>query len=160
QIFAENFLLFAGLGGRMNELSYLLPWLLDSFPWNLLAVTALFEAWRRRDPGPRFCALWWISLLAFFQIAAYKRRAYLLPALPAEALLAGWFIDAVLLRGVPFAPIRLSALVRRLARPALLCVTVAAVGALIATSLQGFRVGDGAFTPLDAALVLGSSAAI
>src|SRR5207249_9369274 len=111
QIFAENFVQFAGLDGRMNELSYLRPWLLDSFPWNLFAVAALFEAWRRRDPGPTFCALWWISSLALFQIAAYKRRAYLLPALPAEALLAGWFIAAVLLRGVTFAPIDLSALV-------------------------------------------------
>ncbi len=160
QIVAENFEQFAGLNGRMNELSYVLPWLLDSFPWNLFAVAAAFEAWRRRDPGPRFCVLWWISLLAFFQIAAYKRRAYLLPALPAEALLAGWFIDAVLLRGVPYTPIDLPSLLRRLARPALLCVTVAAVGALIAPYLPERWVGDGALTPLDTAVVLGGSAAI
>jgi 4-amino-4-deoxy-L-arabinose transferase-like glycosyltransferase len=148
-IFAENFVQFAGLGGRMNEFFYLWPWLLDSFPWNLFAVAGLFEAWRRREPGPRFCALWWISWLAFFQIAAYKRRAYLLPALPAEALLAGWFIDVALMRGLAFASIDPSALVRRLARPALLCLTVAVVGALIAPRLHRIWIGDAAMLRLD-----------
>jgi 4-amino-4-deoxy-L-arabinose transferase-like glycosyltransferase len=160
QIFAENFVQFAGVDGRMNELFYLWPWLLDSFPWNLFAVAALFEAWRRQDPGARFCALWWVSSLAFFQIAAYKRRAYLLPTLPAEALLAGWFVDAVLLRGLPFGALDLPALVRRLARPALLCLTVAAVGTLIAPPLHRLWVGNDALLPLDAAVVLGSSMAI
>jgi 4-amino-4-deoxy-L-arabinose transferase-like glycosyltransferase len=159
-VFAENFVQFAGLDGRMNELFYLWPWLLDSFPWNLFAVAGLFEAWRRREPGPRFCALWWISSLAFFQIAAYKRRAYLLPALPAEALLAGWFVDVALMRGRSFASIDPSALVGRLARPALLCLTVAAVGALIAPPLYRLWIGDAALLPLDAALVLGGSTAI
>jgi hypothetical protein len=159
-IFAENFVQFAGLDGRMNEFFYLWPWLLDSFPWNLFAVAGLFEAWRRREPGARFCALWWISWLAFFQIAAYKRRAYLLPALPAEALLAGWFIDVALMRGLAFASIDPSALVRRLARPALLCLTVAVVGALIAPRLHRIWIGDAALLPLDAALALGGSTAI
>jgi hypothetical protein len=160
QILAENFEQFAGIGGRMNELSYLQPWLLDSFPWNLLAVAAFFEAWNRRDPGPRFCAIWWISSLAFFQIAAYKRRAYLLPALPAEALLAGWFVDAVLPRGLPLASIDLFAFVRRLARPALLCLTAAGVGALGAPPLYRLWVGDQVLHPIDGALLLGGSAAI
>ncbi len=160
QILAENFVQFAGIDDRMNELYYLQPWLLDSFPWNLLAVAALFEAWRRRDPGPRFCASWWISSLALFQIAAYKRRAYLLPALPAEALLAGWFVDAVLLRDLPLPSIDLYALVRRLARPALVCLTAAVVGALGAPPIYRIWVGDQLLHPIDGALLLGGSAAI
>jgi 4-amino-4-deoxy-L-arabinose transferase-like glycosyltransferase len=160
QIFAENFAQFAGPDGRMNELFYLWPWLLDSLPWNLFAVAALFEAWKRRDPGLRFCALWWISSLAFFQIAAYKRRAYLLPTLPAEALLGGWFIDAVLLRRMPFASIELSALVRRLARPVVVCLAFAAAGALIAPFLYRLWGGDATLLPLDAALLLGGLTAL
>jgi hypothetical protein len=160
QILAENFVQFSGIDGRANELFYLRPWLLDSFPWNVLAVAALSEAWRRRDPGPTFCAVWWISSLAFFQIAAYKRRAYLLPALPAEALLAGWFTDVVLLRGRSFASIDLFALLRRLVRPVLVCLTIGSLGALVAVSFARLWAGAGGPLPLDAGLLLGGSAAI
>jgi 4-amino-4-deoxy-L-arabinose transferase-like glycosyltransferase len=93
QIFAETLTQFFGPDGRMPELFYLRPWILDSLPWNLVAAASLFVVWKRRDPGATFCAVWWLSVLLFFQIAAYKRRAYLLPALPAEALLAGWLLD-------------------------------------------------------------------
>ncbi len=96
QLIAENFDQFTGGNGRMRFGLYLRPWLLDSLPWNLVALFALFEVWRRRDAGPRFCAIVWLTILAVFQIAAYKRRAYLLPALPLEAMLAGWLLDVKL----------------------------------------------------------------
>jgi 4-amino-4-deoxy-L-arabinose transferase-like glycosyltransferase len=93
QLFAENLDQFTGANGRMAAAFYLWPWFLDSVPWNLVALAALPWVWKRREPGVVFCAAWWLVVLAFFEIAAYKRRAYLLPALPAEALLAGWLVD-------------------------------------------------------------------
>ncbi len=95
QVFAENLDQFIGANGRMSWTFYAVPWLIDSLPWNLAALAALALLYKRRDPGVVFCAAWWIALLAFFELAAYKRRAYLLPALPAQALLAGWLVDRV-----------------------------------------------------------------
>jgi 4-amino-4-deoxy-L-arabinose transferase-like glycosyltransferase len=102
QLLAENVEQFAGGNGRMRLSFYVLPWLLDTFPWNLVALAALVALWRdlRRGrplhPGAVFCAAAWLAMLAFFQIAAYKRRAYLLPSVPLEALLAGWILDATI----------------------------------------------------------------
>jgi 4-amino-4-deoxy-L-arabinose transferase-like glycosyltransferase len=84
---------FTGTTDTMRVAYYLGPWLLDSAPWNLLALLGVRQAWRRRDRRAGFCAVWWVCFLAIFQLAAYKRRSYLLPALPAGALLAGYWMD-------------------------------------------------------------------
>ena len=100
QLFAENLDQFTGGNGRMHFFFYAQPWIMDSAPWNLVALAALVvlarELYAGRAPsrGAGYVALAWLAMLAFFQVAAYKRRAYLLPALPLEALLAGWFLDA------------------------------------------------------------------
>ena len=94
QLRSENVDQFLGAHGRMRFLYYLGPWLGDSFPWNLLALLAAIRAVRARDPRGTYCALWWASFLLVFQASAYKRGAYLLPALPAAALLAGTWLDA------------------------------------------------------------------
>jgi 4-amino-4-deoxy-L-arabinose transferase-like glycosyltransferase len=93
QLVFENLHQFTGINSRMGPLYYLEPWLLDSFPWNVLAVAAVWHAWRTGDRRAGFCAVWWTSFLCFFELSAYKRRAYLLPALPAGALLAGLWLD-------------------------------------------------------------------
>jgi len=93
QLLNENLHQFGGGNGRMALLYYVVPWLTDSLPWNLLALIGAWQAWRTRHPGAIFCSLWWLSFLVFFELAAYKRRAYLLPALPAASLLAGWLLD-------------------------------------------------------------------
>ncbi|MGH7899154.1 MAG: hypothetical protein ACREQQ_14455, partial [Candidatus Binatia bacterium] len=80
-----------------------------------------------------FCTVWWLTLLAFFEIAAYKRRAYLLPALPAEALLAGWFLDVRVLGGAETKPPSDAA---GLALPR----AVPAIGACTAAALLGWLV--------------------
>ncbi len=93
QLIHENFRQFTGVNGRMEVFYYVVPWLLDSFPWSLMALAGIWEAWRRRDRGALFCTVWWISFMVFFTLAAYKRRAYILPALPASSLLAGYWLD-------------------------------------------------------------------
>lgn len=94
QLRSENLDQFLGTNGRMGFLYYLGPWLGDSFPWNLLALLAAIRAVRARDTRGTFCAIWWASFLLVFEVSAYKRGAYLLPALPAAALLAGRWLDA------------------------------------------------------------------
>ena len=94
QLINENFRQgIIGATARMGVFSYVVPWLRESFPWNLMALAGIWEAWRRRDQGALFCTVWWISFMVVFHIAAYKRRAYLLPALPASSLLAGYWLD-------------------------------------------------------------------
>jgi 4-amino-4-deoxy-L-arabinose transferase-like glycosyltransferase len=93
QIRQETLGQFTGLNGRMRFFYYLGPWATDGFPWNLVALFAAYRALREKNRGARFLLAWWAAFLAFFQVAAYKRGAYLLPALPAAALLAGWQLD-------------------------------------------------------------------
>ena len=161
QLLAENVGQFTGVNGAMTSFYYVWPWLLDSFPWNLIACLALVEVWKTRHPGASFCAVWWLSLLALFQVAAYKRRAYLLPALPAEALLAGWLLDRRLPKAagwgrggaeVPTFSLTGSRAPARSAGLALLvCAAMATVGwtaAPVASSLAGsssWSRTDGAF---------------
>jgi 4-amino-4-deoxy-L-arabinose transferase-like glycosyltransferase len=93
QLVKETFGQFTGANAEMWAFYYLLPWLQDSAPWNLFAVWGVWCAWRARDPRAGFCAVWWVSFLAIFQLSAYKRQAYLLPAVPAGALLGGYAMD-------------------------------------------------------------------
>ncbi|HVC43179.1 MAG TPA: hypothetical protein VND20_00050 [Candidatus Binataceae bacterium] len=53
----------------------------------------LAEAPRARA-AVRLCAIFWIVTVVFFTIAAYKRRAYLLPLWPATAVTLAWWLDA------------------------------------------------------------------
>ncbi len=159
QLFAENFDQFVGVSGRMRESFYLEPWLVDSFPWNLLAIFALGAVWRRREPGAVFCAIWWIAVLAFYQIAAYKRRAYLLPALPAEAMLAGWYLDRVVLLGSPLPSIEVGRWLRRAATPVRVCALAGLVGALGVPPAVRAWVENGSLGPLDAAVAVAAGTA-
>ncbi|MET0152719.1 MAG: glycosyltransferase family 39 protein, partial [Candidatus Binatia bacterium] len=156
-LFAENFDQFVGVGGRMRESFYLEPWLLDSFPWNLLALFALGAVWRRREPAAVFCAIWWIVVIAFYQIAAYKRRAYLLPALPAEAMIAGWYLDRVALTPLP--SVAVGEWLSRAARPVLACFLAGLVGAVAAPPAVRAWVENGSLGPLDAAVAVAAAAA-
>ena len=98
QLLNENLRQFSGSNGKMATFYYVEPWLTGSFPWNLVALAAILAACRERDRRMLFCAMWWIGFLAFFQIAAYKRGAYLLPALFPGLLLCGSFLDRTLPR--------------------------------------------------------------
>ena len=65
--------------------SLALPWLLR--PWR--------DAWRARDARVWLPLAWFVLVLAFFSASAGKRDMYLLPALPALALAAAPFLDAI-----------------------------------------------------------------
>ena len=93
QLLDETLEQFTGGTSRMWVFYYVLPWLQDTAPWNLFALLGAWRAWRLRDPRAAFCVVWWVSFLAVFQLSAYKRQAYLLPAVPASALLAGYGMD-------------------------------------------------------------------
>jgi 4-amino-4-deoxy-L-arabinose transferase-like glycosyltransferase len=42
----------------------------------------------------RLCAIFWVVTVLFFTVAAYKRRAYLLPLWPASAIMLAWWLTA------------------------------------------------------------------
>ena len=84
-------------GGRYSErplawhaLFYVIHLPLIGLPWSPLAAAGLWAAWRAdrfRDPRLRFLVCWMLAPVVAFTPAQYKLRYYLLPALPALALL-------------------------------------------------------------------------
>jgi 4-amino-4-deoxy-L-arabinose transferase-like glycosyltransferase len=62
-----------------------------ALPWTPLAAFALWRAWRSggiADPRDRFLLCWMLAPVIVFTPAQYKLRYYLLPSLPALALLS------------------------------------------------------------------------
>ncbi|HTY54437.1 MAG TPA: phospholipid carrier-dependent glycosyltransferase [Candidatus Binataceae bacterium] len=107
QIGSENFGRFFGSLGEMAPTYYLKPILLNSVPASLLAPFAVIAALsnrqqtaeltragssRRAVSSVKLFAIFWLVTVAFFSIAAYKRRAYLLPLWPPTAVLIAWWI--------------------------------------------------------------------
>ncbi|HUY39501.1 MAG TPA: glycosyltransferase family 39 protein [Candidatus Binataceae bacterium] len=107
QIVSENFSRFLGALGHMPIGYYVQPLLLNSGPLSLIAPFAVFaalarkdtdeiadrgEADRRGDRCARLFAIFWIVTIVFFELAAYKRKAYLLPMWPASSFLIAWWI--------------------------------------------------------------------
>lgn len=100
-------------GGRYSERSlawhalfYVLHLPLIGLPWSPLAMVALWLAWRDdrlRDPRVRFLLCWMLAPVVAFTPAQYKLRYYLLPALPALALL-GAPVAVRLWRATPVRP--------------------------------------------------------
>ena len=75
-------------------------------PWTPLVVAAIWHAWRRQafaQPLVRFLLCWAVAPLIVFTPAEYKLRYYLLPSIPALALLMGPFAAALVAtsRGKP-----------------------------------------------------------
>ncbi len=104
QVGSENFGRFFGTLGAMPPWYYATPLLLNSVPLSLLAPVgvagALIAAARRphaqRDVGldaAQCLAIFWVVTVAFFTLAAYKRRTYLLPLWPADAALIAWCLE-------------------------------------------------------------------
>jgi 4-amino-4-deoxy-L-arabinose transferase-like glycosyltransferase len=74
-----------------HALFYVLHLPLIGLPWSPLVAVTLWAAWRDdrlRDPRLRFLVCWSLAPVVAFTPAQYKLRYYLLPALPAVALLA------------------------------------------------------------------------
>lgn len=105
QLGAENLGRFAGSLGSMRAAYYLKPIFLNSAPFSLIVPVAAIRAlWRSKDSAPpvddvrdarageaaRLFAIFYLVTIAFFTVAAYKRRAYLLPVWPGAAYLLAW----------------------------------------------------------------------
>ena len=107
QLESENFGRFFGTLGFMAPWYYLKPVLLNSVPLSLLVPIAAAVALRRPPDAPhnaasvemrqrrarldaRMLATFWLLTVIFFTVAAYKRRAYLLPLWPSSAFLLAW----------------------------------------------------------------------
>jgi 4-amino-4-deoxy-L-arabinose transferase-like glycosyltransferase len=77
--------------------------LLGTLPWILPVLRGLGSGWRRRAPGfdaPLFLRLWVLFALVFFSLSDSKLIPYVLPALPALALLAAGLPEETLERDV------------------------------------------------------------
>jgi 4-amino-4-deoxy-L-arabinose transferase-like glycosyltransferase len=103
QIVSENFSRFMGGIRTMPPWYYVKPLVLNSVPFSVLVPFAVVRAFRsggaatraRADAGPaRLLAIFWLVTVLFFSIAAYKRRAYLLPVWPPAAVLLVWWLRA------------------------------------------------------------------
>ena len=112
QLASENFGRFFGALGFMAPWYYLKPILLSSVPLSLMVPFAAAAALRHSaDTAPpassvearqyrarfdaRLFATFWLLTVIFFTIAAYKRRAYLLPLWPSSAFLLAWGADEI-----------------------------------------------------------------
>ncbi len=117
QLGDENLGRFVGSLGAMAPWYYLKPILLNSAPLSLLvpvaAVFALLTLPRRAadsqsassdsiarsstraSSSVRLFAIFYFVTVIFFSLAAYKRRAYLLPVWPAAAVILAWWILTV-----------------------------------------------------------------
>jgi 4-amino-4-deoxy-L-arabinose transferase-like glycosyltransferase len=77
--------------------------LLGSLPWTLPAVRSLCRGWRQRAAGfdpSLFLRLWVLFVLGLFSVSDSKLIPYVLPALPALALLAASLPDEILDRDI------------------------------------------------------------
>jgi len=109
QIGSENFGRFFGALGSMSPWYYVKPLLLNSTPFSLLVPIAVYFALRTYWRPPlaaapaeqeayrsilcvRLFAIFWIVTVLFFSVAAYKRRAYLLPLWPPSAVILAWWL--------------------------------------------------------------------
>jgi 4-amino-4-deoxy-L-arabinose transferase-like glycosyltransferase len=114
QLASENIGRFFGALGSMSPWYYVGPLLLNSLPFSLFVPFAVVAAlWPRartvskpsddRADRARFAArllaTFWVVTVVFFSIAAYKRRAYLLPLWPAAAFLLAWGASLLVRRG-------------------------------------------------------------
>ncbi len=93
---------------RVGPIWYFVPILLLAVgPWIAPAAAGEARAWRARPEGsavstPRFLLFWCAIVFAFFSVSQSKLPAYLLPIVPALALLAGEALAAGALRRPAF----------------------------------------------------------
>jgi hypothetical protein len=108
QIGSENFGRFFGTLGSMPPWYYVKPLFFNSAPWSLLVPVAVtvaiierhgssgVDGHYSREERAAACAslfaIFWLVTVVFFELSAFKRRAYLLPLWPASAVLLSWWL--------------------------------------------------------------------
>jgi 4-amino-4-deoxy-L-arabinose transferase-like glycosyltransferase len=130
-------------------------------PWTLFAVAGFVRAVReRRDEVLLLLAIWAAVPVVFFSFSGSKLPGYILPALPAWALLAAWYLETLrekilrmrfaiphaLIVGVIFGAALLSSYFILKLRPTASAWTIGGIGAaavfavvLLATGTHGLR---------------------
>ena len=94
---SENFQRFTGdvyAGGGRPFWYELAAFFSDFAPWSVLLILAVWIDWRSRKEkaaidGKRILYLWLLWTVTLFSVASFKRDYYLLPAMPAAALVIG-----------------------------------------------------------------------
>jgi 4-amino-4-deoxy-L-arabinose transferase-like glycosyltransferase len=94
---SENLLRFTGQiyeGGSRPFWYEIAAFFSDFAPWSVLILLAAWFDWRRRrgegsSEAKRILYLWLLWIVALFSLASFKRDYYLLPAMPAAALIIG-----------------------------------------------------------------------
>ncbi len=84
---------FVATASHARPWHYYLPAVLyDLFPWSLPALASVPLAWkaRREKPALALALAWFLGMLLLLSASRVKQEKYLLPLLPAAALLAGW----------------------------------------------------------------------
>ncbi len=94
--FMHNVQRFSGtLHGHGGTWYYYIPVLLvGAFPWIVFlpgVITKFIENRKALPDIVRFAAVWFITVFGFFTVSATKLITYILPALPALAILVGWY---------------------------------------------------------------------
>jgi 4-amino-4-deoxy-L-arabinose transferase-like glycosyltransferase len=86
-----------GIGHRQPAYYYLTTLPVDFMPWTVFAIPAVaaYFPYRRlmQRPTPLFFSLCFLVVFGFFSISDTKRDLYLLPLMPALALLVGNYIE-------------------------------------------------------------------
>jgi hypothetical protein len=146
QLYFENLKRFSG-GENVNNK----PWwfyadvyLRTALPWSLLSIVA---AWRwlttpRRDEvsSEKKMLLGWIGVgLVFFSAASGKRDAYLLPLLPAVALVAAWYMVDLFRRLGEGDRARMLRIPSHVGLGAMICAAVAMLGFAIIVRTPPFE---------------------
>jgi 4-amino-4-deoxy-L-arabinose transferase-like glycosyltransferase len=105
-LFRQTVTRYAEAWGHLKPPRYLLT---NAVSWLWLPFTALVPwlvpAWMRdlkaRDPATLLLGAWVLLVLLFFSLSAGKRSVYILPALPALALISGRHLPELLARPGP-----------------------------------------------------------
>lgn len=87
---------------RVQPWWYYGPLLLAAaMPWSLIAIHALIAGWKQADrsgPTLRLLIVWCAFTVAFFSASGSKLPSYILPVLPALAMLVGHFLTRIPMR--------------------------------------------------------------
>lgn len=94
-----------GVGHRQPFYYYFMTLPADFLPWTIFAIPAVFAYFPyrqlRQRPIPLFFFLWFLVVFVFFSVSDTKRDLYLLPLLPAVALLVANYVDDLAQKQLP-----------------------------------------------------------
>ncbi len=103
----EHFARYASKAhNRPGPIWYFVPILLvGMLPWTGFLVEAARDAWREGNPGQhfrphRFLLIWIVTVFGFFSVSSSKLPAYLLPVVPAMAVLIGHVLSRLSLKAI------------------------------------------------------------